>query len=57
MNISGRPSFLDSPFFVDEAGNWHMKEGAPQEEVDEFNDFMGCDESFEDLPLDLSKEK
>ena len=35
-----RPDFVDSPFFVDEPGNWHLKPGAPQEVQDEFDAFM-----------------
>lgn len=34
--------FMDSPFFVDEPGNWHLKEGAPEEVVREFEDFMAA---------------
>lgn len=33
-------SFLSSEYFVPEPNNWHLKEGAPQEAVDAFNDFM-----------------
>ena len=38
--IGGRPSFIDSPYFVMEEDNWHLKEGAPAELVKEFNDYM-----------------
>lgn len=31
-----RPKFMDSPYFVAEPGNWHLKPGAPQEIKDEF---------------------
>lgn len=34
------PKFYDSPFFVDEPGNWHLKPGAPEEVVKEFENFM-----------------
>ena len=34
------PKFYDSPYFVDEPGNWHLKPGAPPEIVEEFNKFM-----------------
>lgn len=34
------PNFINSPFFVNEPGNWHLKPGAPKEVVQEFNDFM-----------------
>jgi len=35
-----RPKFLDSPFFVGDPGNWHLKEGAPPDVVAEFTEFM-----------------
>ena len=38
--IGERPKFFDSPYFVGELGNWHLKPGAPKEVVDEFNAFM-----------------
>ena len=38
--IGPRPKFMDSPFFVMEEDNWHLKEGAPAETVKEFNEFM-----------------
>lgn len=25
------PTFMDSPYFVGEPGNWHLKYGAPEE--------------------------
>jgi hypothetical protein len=38
--IGSRPLFLDSPYFVMEEDNWHLKTGAPEEVVKEFNQFM-----------------
>ena len=38
--IGEMPKFINSPYFVDEPGNWHLKPGAPQELVDEFNSYM-----------------
>lgn len=35
-----RPKFFDSPYFVMEVDNWHLKENAPKEIVDEFNEYM-----------------
>ena len=32
--------FIESPYFVPEMNNWHLKEGAPQEVIDDFNKFM-----------------
>ncbi|RFU70807.1 hypothetical protein D0469_05000 [Peribacillus saganii] len=36
----GRPSFMDSPYFVDEPGNWHLKPEAPEELQKEFEAYM-----------------
>ena len=35
-----RPEFLDSPYFVPEVDNWHLKPGAPEEVVKEFEEYM-----------------
>ena len=35
-----KPKFIDSPYFVDEEDNWHLKEGAPPEVIQEFEEFM-----------------
>lgn len=42
--IGSRPKFMDSPYFVMEEDNWHLKEGAPEDVVKEFNEFMEKDE-------------
>jgi hypothetical protein len=34
------PNFINSPFFVPEPDNWHLKEGAPEEVKKEFEEFM-----------------
>ena len=34
-----RPKFMDSPYFVPEFGNWHLKEGAPKKVVKEFEEW------------------
>lgn len=39
MSIS-RPDFTNSPYFVPESGNWHLKEGAPEEVKKEFEEYM-----------------
>ena len=36
-----RPDFIDSPFFVMEPDNWHLKDDAPEEVRKEFEEFMG----------------
>lgn len=41
--IGARPRFMDSPFFVMEEDNWHLKEGAPEDVVKDFNDYMNGD--------------
>lgn len=35
-----KPSFWDSEYFVAEPDNWHLKEGAPKEIVEEFKKYM-----------------
>lgn len=35
-----RPKFLDSPYFVSEVDNWHLKDGAPESVRREFEDYM-----------------
>ncbi|MBB2478811.1 hypothetical protein H5P36_01165 [Bacillus sp. APMAM] len=39
------PTFMDSPYFVDEPGNWHLKYGAPEELQIELQEYM---EALED---------
>lgn len=34
------PSFWNSPYFVPEPDNWHLKEGAPEEIKKEFEEYM-----------------
>lgn len=53
---SSRPNFLDSEYFVDEPGNWHIKKGAPQEVINEFNEFMQGDEADNVEPVQKIKE-
>lgn len=40
MTCFSPPDFLDSPYFVSEPGNWHLKPGAPAKVRREFNRFM-----------------
>lgn len=44
--IGERPDFMDSPYFVMEMGNWHLKPGAPEEVVKEFEQFMKAMNKF-----------
>ena len=41
------PKFYDSPYFVDEPGNWHIKPGAPKEVVEEFEAFQKAQKSMD----------
>lgn len=38
-----KPDFCNSPFFVAEPGNWHLKPGAPEEMKKEFEKMMKND--------------
>lgn len=38
-----RPDFMDSPYFVGETDNWHLKEGAPEDVQREFDEYMKRD--------------
>ena len=40
--------FVDSPYFVPEEDNWHLKEGAPEEVVKEFEEYMKYSKEQED---------
>ena len=40
--------FVDSPYFVPEEDNWHLKEGAPEEVVKEFQEYMKYSKEQED---------
>ena len=53
--IMEAPKFFDSPYFVDEPGNWHLKPGAPPDVVEEFTKYMKALESL-DGPEELQAE-
>jgi hypothetical protein len=56
--IFERPKFIDSPYFVDEVFNWHLKDGAPKEVQDEFNAFMKqVNSQYTDEETDKQKRK
>ena len=38
--IGETPKFMDSPYFVEEVGNWHLKPGAPEDVQKEFDEFI-----------------
>ena len=52
--IGPRPNFMDSPYFVMEEDNWHLKPNAPKEVVDEFNKFMKDDSLLDNKALKKS---
>ena len=52
--IGSKPKFFDSPYFVMEFGNWHLKPGAPADIVKEFNDYMNQDKLEEEKPVNKS---
>jgi hypothetical protein len=35
-----RPSFMDSPYFVPEQSNWHLKPDAPEDIKRAFDEYM-----------------
>jgi hypothetical protein len=35
-----RPDFMDSPYFVPEPDNWHLKPDAPEELKKKFEEYM-----------------
>ena len=43
---TGMPKFFESEWFVDEPGNWHLKDGAPEEVVREFEEYMKKDDEY-----------
>ena len=55
MTITAGPLFIDSPFFVDEPGHWHLKCGAPPEIIREFNAFMKATAPIEPPDVDLEE--
>lgn len=40
--------FTKSPYFVPEEDNWHLKEGAPEEVVKEFEEYMEYSKELEE---------
>ena len=56
MSIGPAPNFLDSPYFVEEPGNWHLLPGAPEEVKKEFEEFMRESDMDDDEASDESEE-
>lgn len=42
------PNFVKSPYFVMEDGNWHLKEGAPEDVKKEFEEYMEYTKKLEE---------
>ena len=42
------PAFFNSPYFVAEPDNWHLKPGAPEDVKKEFEEFMGNPDCVQD---------
>lgn len=45
---TARLNFVDSSYFVPEEDNWHLKEGAPEEVVEEFEEYMEYSKEMEE---------
>ncbi|MBO0958395.1 hypothetical protein J1P26_01510 [Neobacillus sp. MM2021_6] len=43
-----RPDFTNSPYFVDEPGNWHLKPDAPKELQMELANYLANLESIDE---------
>lgn len=50
--MTQEPNFVNSPYFVNESGNWHLKEGAPEEVVKEFEEYMQYTKELEERGID-----
>ena len=44
--MMARPGFMDSPYFVPEPDNWHLKPDAPEDVKKEFEEYM---KSFDEI--------
>lgn len=47
-----KPKFADSPYFVPEEDNWHLKEGAPEDVVKEFEEYMKRQKELEERGIE-----
>lgn len=48
-----RPKFVDSPYFYVDENGWHLKEGAPEEVVEEFDEYMEYEKELEERGIEL----
>lgn len=51
--IGDIPKFYDSPYFVDEPGNWHLKPGAPEDIKKEFEAYMKADSDNAEIDIEI----
>ena len=51
--IGMKPKFYDSPYFVDEPGNWHLKPGAPEDVKKEFEAYMKADSDNAEIDIEI----
>lgn len=51
--IGDVPKFYDSPYFVDEPGNWHLKPGAPEDIKKEFEAYMKADSDNAEIDIEI----
>lgn len=54
MTIMIQPEFIDSPYFVMEFDNWHLKPGAPESVVKEFTEWM---KHYDETPVGKEAKK
>lgn len=47
------PKFIESEFFVSDFGNWHLKEGAPEDIKEEFEAFMSLYNENSSVGIDI----
>lgn len=52
MSIT-RPKFFDSPYFVAEDENWHLKENTPTDVREEFEEFIKTEKETEERGIDI----
>lgn len=54
MTTMTQPKFIDSPYFVPEFDNWHLKPGAPEEVVKEFEEWLAAYEALQPKPKEVA---
>lgn len=41
-----QPMFMLSPYFIEDEKGWHLKPGAPQDVIDDYEEFMREEEGI-----------